>query len=333
MSLSLLSFNNQVASGAVVNAVKLARPRAILVMDVNNKPYLEDLRAANPNMWVIARNYQFDGNYDGPAAYQTGQQHGEAALNIEANGFKFDRWTSINEPISDWEPNWSWYDSYAAGFYDTVGDRALAFNTATGNFPKVSSPGQFVEDDFDRFTQIQQRYHKFAFHAYGHPRFDANSVPWWIGRYQHFIHDPLAEIHLTEVGYHTVSGNPTPDKGYKYDGVTEDDYWNQMVWLDDFHIADPRVEDLCVFIVGGNSGWSSFEILGTSIIQRLADRNNELDQTIGQQLAAFQTQFQTQNDMLGHGLSDFVKANPSLETQELKTWLKAMSPDAPWAQF
>ncbi|MDO8670674.1 MAG: hypothetical protein Q7O66_04500 [Dehalococcoidia bacterium] len=169
---------------------------------------------------------------------------------------------------------WEWMDIAQQAFYDRWKEldptkEPIAGNCGTGNM----SGDEWVK----YLPRTVKKYRLFGIHGYGYPTISANAQ-YQVLRYRDIMAgirsvNPRARGMLTETGITHMVIPGYPDIGYT-DIMTPDEYWSapgNLSWLNDRLIEDKAfMEGGAVFQAGGDSVWTTFEILGTSIIDFMA---------------------------------------------------------------
>jgi hypothetical protein len=171
--------------------------------------------------------------------------------------------------------DWPKADIFQASFYDQIKSRGvraepIALNCGTGNL---------LSSDMVNFPQTLSRYKFYGFHAYSWPSL-RTSISSYALRYKSVMSEvkkvvPGAKAIITELGItNRVTGGP--DLGYK---VIKSDsaYWNDdLLWYNEWMLADNDVIGACIFQCGGYPDWSTFEVLDNKyVLDRMADLNVE----------------------------------------------------------
>ncbi len=187
-----------------------------------------------------------------------------------ANAANCDAIESPNEPFGDSmsAEGCALYDRFLERFCLRVRDRgkeAIPFHFGTGNFWGA----QYVA----LFPRTLRVCRILGFHGYSWPDIGVESGS-RVLRYREVMAHVNAAYPgqhvalMTEVGitWMVVGG---PDVGYRSVPKSPEDFWPQLRWLNDRFSEDGIFG--CYFQVGGNPDWSTHEVLGTSIVDRMAE--------------------------------------------------------------
>ncbi len=312
----------------VLDAIKRIRPRVIKALD-HNVGFWTRVRYLIPNLFLIGRVAvpdSFRGRFmQDPAG--TGRSFAESILSLEANYTTvqgrplFDAWESFNEAVPGHAPPETKraYDAFQVAFAAPIkqaGFEPIAMNFGTGNM---------LGDDFlTYFAGTLETYTYLGFHEYDWPDMwrlhkenisETNEGGMWLTlRYRRImnevnkVYSNQHRILITECGMtqavlggkdvgpwgpptvpqnvldYLASKNISPD-------VTEERYWNSLLWYNDELMKDEYVDAAMLFVVGAIHPWETFEHLG-GIVDRLevfqADNGDESDpgRTLAEELLA-----------------------------------------------
>ncbi len=289
----------------VLEAIKRIRPRVIKALD-HNVGFWTQVRSMLPDLFLIGRvvvpaSFQERFEQD-PAG--TGRSFAESVLSLEANHSSvqgrplFDAWESFNEAVPGHAlpETKRAYDAFQVAFAAPIkraGFEPIAMNFGTGNM---------LGDDFlAYFTGTLETYTYLGFHEYDWPdmwRLHEENIRetdeggmWLALRYRRIMNEVTKvygnrhRIIITECGMtqgvlggmdvgpwspptvpqnvldYLASKNISPD-------VTEERYWNSLLWYNDELMKDDYVDAAMLFVVGAIHPWETFEHLG-GIVDRL----------------------------------------------------------------
>ncbi len=289
----------------VLDAIKRIRPRVIKALD-HDVGFWTRVRSIIPNLFLIGRVVvpgTFQGQFmQDPAG--TGRGFAESILTLEANHTTFqgrplfDAWESFNEAVPGHAPPEikHAYDAFQVAFAVPIkqaGLEPIAMNFGTGNM---------LADDFlTYFKGTLETYTYLGFHEYDWPdlwrlheqniRATNEGGMWLTLRYRRImnevnkVYSNRHRILITECGMTqgvlggrdvgqwsapTVPQNVLDDLASKNISpeVTEERYWNSLLWYNDELMKDEYVDAALLFVVGAIHPWETFEHLG-GIVDRL----------------------------------------------------------------
>jgi len=248
--------------GYLVDAIYRLRPSVILLMDPSIS-LAREVRQLFPRALIIGRHFVKEQPLDNPV--QRGQQFADkvAQLAVPLKGV-VDAWVSYNEITNSGNfDNYRAYNAFQTAFARRLqgyyGISAVAGNDATG----VVQP-----EDYARFfREAIESSDYFGIHSYspsGALTLTAESR-YYILRYR-LIHDALNKAGvkhgpfiLTETGL--------------WDGwrglVSEEKMAHDFMWLSDEMDKDDYIEGQAIFGIFGRDEWESFDVMGTSLPDRL----------------------------------------------------------------
>ena len=272
----------------ILDAFKRIKPGVVKVLDPNID-FLTRLRATHPEVFIIGRivvplheqeRFALDPVGEGRA-------FADRILRLEANSTTFegrpllDAWESYNEifPESTSPDLMRKYDDFQVAFGQKIkaaGFEPVGMNFATGNM----LGHHFV----DYFPGTLETYTYLGFHEYDWPTMwrlheenirEKNEGGMWLTlRYRRVMAD-VRRVYghkhtaiITECGM-TQGVVGRDDVGWLVEPVvSEDSYWQSLMWYNGEIMKDDYVKAALLFVVGGVVPWHSFEHLG-GIIDRL----------------------------------------------------------------
>lgn len=273
----------------VFDAIARIRPRVIKTL-AHDIGFWRSVRDLHPDVFLIGRlyvpNQEQDRFIENPAA--AGRAFAERILQLEANRSEhhgrhlFDAWESYNEVFPEAvEPaRKRAYDDFQTAFaapLQAQGFEPIAMNFATGNM--------LGNDFLDYFPGTLATYRYLGFHEYDWPTLwrlheenilAKNEGGMWLALRYRRIMDAVRRVHgdrhtvlITECGM--TQGVQGGDDVGPWDAarpVSEQSYWDSLMWYNDELLRDDCVMAACLFVVGAVSPWHTFEHLG-GIINRL----------------------------------------------------------------
>ncbi len=281
-------FHINAINKAVEDAILSLRPQVIKTLehDVN---FWRHIRQELPDVFIIGRLYDPHQQYsDNPKA--RGQAFAERILAEEINHrtvngrLIYDAWESFNEAVPDSAPDevQRRYDEFQVAFAERLrpqGLEPIGLNFGTGNYLGA----QILQN----YSGTLETYRYLGFHEYDWPTMDrlhqqglaeGNGGMWLCLRYRRMmnqIRPHYTDQHLiiiTECGMtQAVYGKDRPDVGPWHDShpISSDDYWQSLLWYNQELMQDETVLGACLFVVGAQHPWESFEHLGP-ILDRLS---------------------------------------------------------------
>jgi len=275
----------------ILDAFKRIKPAVIKVLDPNID-FLTRLRAANPDVFIIGRivvplheQERFEADPVGE-----GRAFADRLLRMEASNTTFqnrlllDAWESYNEtfPESSSPEKMRKYDDFQVAFGQKIkaaGMEPVGMNFATGNM----LGHHFV----NYFPGTLETYTYLGFHEYDWPTMwrlheenirEKNEGGMWLTlRYRRVMPD-VRRVYgnkhvaiITECGMTQGVIPGQQDIGWLAPpAVTEDSYWQSLMWYNGEIMKDDYVKAALLFVVGNVTPWQSFEHLG-GIIDRLEE--------------------------------------------------------------
>jgi len=275
----------------ILDAFKRIKPAVIKVLDPNID-FLTRLRAANPDVFIIGRivvplheQERFEADPIGE-----GRAFADRLLRMEASNTTFqnrlllDAWESYNEtfPESASPEKMRKYDDFQVAFGQKIkaaGMEPVGMNFATGNM----LGHHFV----NYFPGTLETYTYLGFHEYDWPTMwrlheenirEKNEGGMWLTlRYRRVMPD-VRRVYgnkhvaiITECGMTQGVIPGQQDIGWLAPpAVTEDSYWQSLMWYNGEIMKDDYVKAALLFVVGNVTPWQSFEHLG-GIIDRLEE--------------------------------------------------------------
>jgi len=278
----------------VLDAIRRIRPTVIKTMDPN-VGFWRTVRDMLPDVLLIGRVFvpqeQQTAFVDDPTG--SGRAFAERILAQEANRTPyrgaplFDAWESYNEafPESADPATKRAYDDFQVAFaapIQAAGMQPVAMNFATGNM--------LGKDFVDYFPGTLETYRYLGFHEYDWPtmwrlheeniRTKNEGGMWLTLRYRRTMRDVRKlygdrhTVLITECGMtQGVQGGDDVGPWHESHPVTEQSYWDSLMWYNGELLQDDYVAAACLFVVGAVTPWHSFEHLGG-----IVDRLNRLQQ-------------------------------------------------------
>lgn len=274
----------------VLDAIRRLRPSYIKFMDAN-VDFLRQIRAIVPDAFLIGRFYVT--NNEQSAFVQDPKGHGtryadrclghEASRTIHQGKPLIDAWETYNEvfPQSVDADVKKKYDDFQVAFANRLRSggpfEPIAMNFATGNL---------LADDFlNHFPGTMETYTYLGFHEYDWP--DMWRVHWqniqekneggmWLTlRYRRVMREVRKvygnkhKVIMTEMGMtQGVQGGEDVGPWHESHPISEQRYWDSLMWYNYELMRDPYVLGALLFVVGAVTPWHSFEHLG-GIMNRL----------------------------------------------------------------
>jgi hypothetical protein len=276
----------------ILGAFRRIKPAVVKVLDPN-VDFLTDLRRAHPDVFIIARivvSLEQQNRFAEDPVGQ-GRAFADRVLGMEASRATFqgrpllDAWESYNEVFPESTPpdTMRKYDDFQVAFGQKIkaaGLEPVGMNFATGNM----LGHHFV----NYFPGTLETYTYLGFHEYDWPtmwRMHRENIEqkneggmWLTLRYRRVMPD-VRRVYgnkhvaiITECGMTQGVTPGQPDIGWLAEPrVTEDSYWQSLMWYNSELMKDAYVKAGVLFVVGAAGGWpkwESFEHLG-GIIDRL----------------------------------------------------------------
>jgi len=274
---------------AVLDAVRRIRPKVVKVLDPN-VDFCKRVRDLAPDVFLIGRVVVSTGEQDGfaMAPAEMGRKFAERLLNHEASKAQhhgkplLDAWESYNEALDFGNASGDrkrQYDEFQVAFAGRIrqgGIEPIAMNFGTGNG---------LGDDFlEYFAGTLETHRYLGFHEYDWPtmwRLHEENIlekgedgMWLCLRYRRTMnvvrqrYPGRHTVIMTECGM-TQGVQGRDDVGWLHEpAVSEDSYWDSLMWYNHEIMKDDYVLGACLYVVGADGGWWSFEHLG-GIIDRL----------------------------------------------------------------
>lgn len=277
------------------DALRQVQPPTML-LHAGDRGLLREIRAGlSPDTFIIGRMFvdlpQQNAWLAGSDPEGRGRGFAETILQYDfgyarergQNGrLLIDAWMSLNEsvrgpasfadgkPDAETQARYAALDRFQVAFLQRLradGLEAVAFNFAAGNFTRP-------EHYLDWFPRTLEAYTYLGFHEYGWPtlmpRTGTESAA---GLYQPCLeairkrHGNRHKVIITEAGLarmYKYPHDPAGDVGWLYAGdpVTEDQYWDSLLWYNDQLSQDDAVLGCCLFSVGPTGAWQTFRHLG-----------------------------------------------------------------------
>ncbi len=273
----------------VFDAIARIRPRVIKTL-AHDVGFWRRVREIQPDVFLIGRLYapaaEQERFVDNPSA--AGRAFAERILRLEANQADFegrplfDAWESYNEIFPEAvEPERKRaYDDFQVAFAGPIqaaGLQPVAMNFATGNM--------LGPDFVDYFPGTLATYRYLGFHEYDWPtlwRLHEENIltkheggMWLALRYRRVmeaVRQAYGDRHIvliTECGMtQGVQGGDDVGPWDTARPVSEQSYWDSLMWYNGELVRDHYVMAACLFVVGAVTPWQSFEHLG-GIVDRL----------------------------------------------------------------
>lgn len=274
-------------------ALKQVKPPVILI-HAQDRGLLRDIRRElSPNSFIIGRlfktNQQQDSWLDSGEPERYGREFAEEIIHYDfqlakevgANGrLLIDAWMSLNEAVrgpasfpdeevdDQFRRRIEAYDRFQVAFKDRLeqeGLAAVAFNFAAGNFTKP-------EHYLDWLPRTLESYTYLGFHEYGWPALKPGPDVATSALYYRSCMEGIRQrygdkfkVIMTEAGLTMAYGHPgNPDEGWlnTIAPLTEDEYWQSLLWYNNEMLKDPYVMGASLFEVGHVGKWVSFRHLG-----------------------------------------------------------------------
>lgn len=248
--------------GYLMEAIYRLRPSVILLMDPTVE-FAREVRRWFPNAFIMGRRFVKEQPLDNPE--QRGQQFADlvAERAVPLKGV-VDAWMSYNEVTdSGNHANYRAYNAFQVAFahrlQDHYGIPAVAGNDSTGTVEP---------DDYARFfKEAIEASSYFGIHAYA-PQ-GAKSIEqdaaYYVLRYR-LIYDSLAKAGVRAGPFVlTETGLWDGWRGY----VSEDNMAREFMWLSNEMDKDSYMLGQAVFGIFGRDEWRTFEIMGSTLPDRL----------------------------------------------------------------
>jgi len=273
----------------VFDAIRRIKPAVIKTLE-HDVGFWKRVRAIHPDVFLIGRLFvdrnEQDRFVENPAA--RGRAFAERILALECNRTTvngrplFDAWESYNEVMGEGAEDWRKraYDEFQVAFgqrMQAAGFEPIAMNFGTGNM--------LGRDFLQFFRGTLETYRYLGFHEYDWPTLwrlhrknieETNEGGMWLAlRYRRIMNEVRAvypnrhTVIITECGLTMgVVGGDDVGPWNRVQPVTEESYWQSLLWYNEELMKDDYVKAACLFVVGAVTPWESFEHLG-GIIDRL----------------------------------------------------------------
>ncbi|HHB90711.1 MAG TPA: N-acetylmuramoyl-L-alanine amidase [Anaerolineae bacterium] len=274
-------------------ALRQVKPPVILI-HAQDRGLLRDIRRElSPDSFIIGRLFKTPQQQhfwlDSGEPERYGREFAEEIINYDfqlakevgENGrLLIDAWMSLNEAIrgpasfpgyevdDEFRRRADAYDRFMVAFkerLDEEGLEAVAFNFAAGNFTKP-------EHYLDWFPRTLEAYTYLGFHEYGWPALKPGPGVHTAALYYRTCMEGIRQqygdkfkVIMTEAGLTMAYGNPqNPDEGWlnTREPLTEEQYWQSLLWYNNEMLKDPYVMGACLFEVGHAGKWVTFRHLG-----------------------------------------------------------------------
>lgn len=281
----------------ILRAFRRIKPAVVKVLDPN-VDFLTDLRKIRPDVFIIARIVvaleQQNRFADDPVG--EGRAFADRVLGMEASRTTFqgrpllDAWESYNEvfPESTAPDVMRKYDDFQVAFGQKIkaaGLEPVGMNFATGNM--------LAQHFLDYFPGTLESYTYLGFHEYDWPTMDRlheenirekNEGGMWLTLRYRRVMPEVRRVYgnkhialMTECGMTQGVIPGKDDIGWLAEPkVSEDSYWDSLMWYNNELMKDSYVKAGLLYVVGAAGGWpkwESFEHLG-GIIDRLEAYQN-----------------------------------------------------------
>jgi hypothetical protein len=326
----------------VLDAIRRIKPRVIKGVE-HDVGFWRDVRRIVPDAFVIGRlvmpPHEQDQFVHAPAA--TGRAFAERILGLEAAKTTyrtrplFDAWESFNEVLPGTAPpeQKRMYDEFQVAFAEPIkqaGFEPVAMNFGTGNM--------LGEDFLNYFPGTLETYTYLGFHEYDWPdmwRLHRENIEqkgeegmWLTLRYRRImrevrpVYGDQHKVLITECGMTQGVHPGRPDVGPWHEShpISEDQYWQSLVWYNGELLKDDYVLAAMLFVAGAVWPWESFEHLG-GVVDRL-EAFQELDPptledkllatAAAEQVIEFNPRAALQKEIFAHG---FVPNSPEFEVE------------------
>ena len=285
----------------VFDAISRIKPKVIKFL-TPNEGFIERIRDIHPDVFIIGRHYipqhlQTITSSKGTPAYWA-NRIADTVLTYSssqsASRGRVDAWESYNEVIGESVKSSvkQRYDEFQVQFAHRM--KAEGLIPIAGNF----GTGNMIGYDWLKyFPGTLEEYTYLGFHEYDWPDLwslhrqnidEKGEEGMWLAlRYRRIMRDirekygDKHKVVITELGMtQAVHGGPDVgpwkdiksfpnDQSFSKEYVSEDRYWNSLVWYDDEISKNDYVLGACLFVVGTNEyRWRSFDHLG-GIIDRI----------------------------------------------------------------
>ncbi|MBI2954926.1 MAG: hypothetical protein HYY30_11470 [Chloroflexi bacterium] len=244
-----------------MNELLRMRPGVVVLMDPKPE-FAREVRRQLPKAFIIGRRFAAQQPLDNPEVRGAAFADYVAELAVPLKGV-VDGWMSYNEPVGRGDiAGFQAYNTFQVAFakrlQGTYGIGAVAGNDPPGAVDITEYPTYFGEAI--RISKF------FGLHSYSSPEGTALREPqalWYALRYRK-IHQALKDagilsgpIVLTEVGL---------AKGWRQMGQNSEQVVADLAWLADEMAKDDYILGFAVFGIFTTSGWESFDLGGTSIL-------------------------------------------------------------------
>jgi hypothetical protein len=273
----------------IFDAIVRLKPDVVKALDTN-VGFWRRVRDVHPDVYLIGRFYETNNAQDqfvkDPAG--KGNEFANRVLAQEAGSAShqgkllFDAWESYNEIMpghADASLKQA-YDEFQVAFAGPIkaaGFEPIAMNFATGNM--------LAEDFLTYFQGTLETYTILGFHEYDWPdmwRLHEQNIlekdeggMWLTLRYRRIMNEVrkvYGDRHtliITECGMtQGVQGGSDVGPWHESHPISEQRYWDSLMWYNDELMKDDYMKSACLFVVGAVDPWHSFEHLG-GIVNRL----------------------------------------------------------------
>lgn len=278
----------------IFDAIVRIKPKVIKLLDYD-VGFWTRVREAHPDVFLIGRDYIPNHEQDRFASNPTeaGANYADKILGLEVNQSTvngrrlIDGWETYNELLfghSDDELKKK-YDDFQVAFarkISAAGFEPVAMNFATGNM--------LGEDFLNFFPGTLESCRYLGFHEYDWPTMwriheqnikEKNEGGMWLClRYRRIMNEVRQRygnrhiVVMTECGMtQGVQGGNDVGPWHESHPISEQSYWDSLMWYNGELMRDSYVMGAALFVVGAVDPWHSFEHLG-GIVNRLDQLQN-----------------------------------------------------------
>jgi len=248
--------------GFLVEAIYRLRPSVILLMDPTVE-FAREVRRWFPNAFIIGRRFVKEQPLDDPEERGLAFADHVAALAVPLKGV-VDAWMSYNE-VTD-TGNYDNYRAYNA--FHTAFARRLQGSYGIAAVAGNDAAGTVQPEDYPRFfREAIESSEYFGIHAYAPlgARTMREDAEYYTLRYR-LIHEALVKAGVEHGAFVlTETGLWEGWRGY----LSDEAMAREFMWLSDELDKDDYVLGQAVFGIFDRDEWAAFDILGTSVPERL----------------------------------------------------------------
>ena len=247
--------------GYALNELLKVRPGVVVLMDPKPE-FAREVRRQLPKAFIFGRRFVQYQPLDNPESRGAAFADYVAELAVPLRGI-VDGWMSYNEPVGRGDiAGFQAYNTFQVAFAKRL-QGTYGIGAVAGNDP----PGAVDINEYPKYFGEAIRISKFfGIHAYSSPEGTSlrePEAPWYALRYRK-IHQALQNagiksgpIVLTEVGV---------AKGWRQMGQNTEAVTADFAWLADETAKDDYMLGFAIFGVFSGSGWESFDLGGTSVL-------------------------------------------------------------------